>query len=147
MEKSLPLIKVIGLSAAGKSTLVSGLRERGYDARPISQEHSNMPELWRHFEPPDILIHLNLTLAGQRSRRPDVSWTSKWHQQETQRLAHGLDHAHLKIDTSDLTAAQVLGITLHFLESKRIAHAEKPLTPIVRTGSSDKSQKLSDDLN
>jgi hypothetical protein len=146
MEKSLPIIKVVGMSAAGKSTLVVGLRERGYDARPISQEHSNMPELWRHFELPDILIHLNLTLAGQRSRRPDVSWTLKWHRQETQRLAHALDHADLKIDTSELTAAQVLDITLHFLKNQRIANADKPLTPIVRTGSSDKSQKLSDNL-
>ncbi len=146
MEKSLPIIKVVGMSASGKSTLVNGLRDRGYDARPISQEHSNMPELWRHFERPEILIHLNLSLEGQRTRRPDVSWTRKWHEQEAQRLEHAVGHADVKIDTESLTADQVLEIALHYLKNRRIAHADEPLPPIVRTGSSDKTQKLSDEI-
>ncbi len=87
MEKPLPIIKVVGMSAAGKSTLVGRLREVGYDARPVSQEHSNMPELWRHFGEPAVLIFLNVSLEGQQTRRPDVAWTPRWHQQESERLA------------------------------------------------------------
>ena len=64
MSHKLPVIKVVGVSAGGKSTLVRLLRERGYDARAVSQEHSEVPTLWKQFEPPRVLIYLDTTLEA-----------------------------------------------------------------------------------
>ncbi len=75
MPNKLPVIKVVGVSASGKSTLVKGLRAAGYDARPVSQEHSNVPDLWKQFDFPKVLIYLDVTLAMQEKRRPDVEWS------------------------------------------------------------------------
>ena len=72
--KRLPLNKVVGVSASGKSTLVAGLRQAGYYARPVSQEHSHLPDLWQQFDRGRVLIYLDNDLESQRQRRPDVSW-------------------------------------------------------------------------
>ncbi len=134
-EEKLPLIKVVGMSASGKSTLVQGLRAAGYRARPVSQEHSNIPDLWHQFDRPFVLIYLHVDLAGQRRRRPDVSWSREaWHL-EWERLAHARSHADLRIDTGDLTPDQVLEIALRFLRRLGVAHADHPLPPVPATGS------------
>ena len=135
MIDPLPLVKVAGMSASGKSTLVRGLRERGYDARPVSQEHSNIPELWRLFETPAVLIHLDASLTCQRLRRPDVSWSRRYHAQEAARLRHAYDHADLRIDTSDMTPSAVLSLTLVHLEQGGLSHADAALPPVTPTGS------------
>ena len=72
-ERPLPLIKVVGISAAGKSTLVQALRQLGYDAKPISQEHSYIPTLWRRFSLAHLLLYLDNDLVGQRRRRPELA--------------------------------------------------------------------------
>jgi hypothetical protein len=131
----LPLIKVVGLSGAGKSTLVRGLRATGYNARPVSQEHSAVPDLWNQFDAPFILIHLSLTMDAQRTRRADVSWTPEYFAQEEARLRMAYNHAHLRIDTSELTAEEVLKITISYLQSLGVRHAVQPLQPVPSTGS------------
>ena len=50
-------IVVVGPCAAGKSTLVTALRELGYDAHVSGQEHSEIAMLWQHSQP-DVLIAL-----------------------------------------------------------------------------------------
>ena len=55
MVQKLPVIKVVGVSAGGKSTLVRALREHGYDARAVSQEHSHSATLWKQFDVPRVL--------------------------------------------------------------------------------------------
>ena len=87
-ETGRPLIKVVGISAGGKSTLVRNLRNAGYDARPVSQEHSSIPDLWQQFDTPDVLIYLDTTLDAQRTRRPDVTWTAETLRAEERRLDH-----------------------------------------------------------
>ncbi|HRW06634.1 MAG TPA: hypothetical protein P5121_16130 [Caldilineaceae bacterium] len=131
----LPLIKVVGISASGKSTLVKALRQRGYRARPVSQEHSNVPSLWQQFEEPEILIHLDIVLEAQQKRRPDVSWDQRALREEKARLAEAQGHANLKINTSDQTSESVLKIALTFLKQERVRHADHPLPPIRATGS------------
>ena len=133
-ENKLPLIKVIGVSASGKSTLVRGLRAAGYNARPVSQEHSNVPDLWRQFDKPALLIFLDLTQEGQRARRPDVSWSPAWYRTELNRLHHARSHADLQIDTSEQSPEQVREIALLFLRHQNIAHSEEPLPPLAETG-------------
>lgn len=131
----LPLIKVVGVSASGKSTLVQGLRRAGYHAHPISQEHSSVPTLWQQFEPAVLLIYLNVSLEGQRSRRPDVTWSQTARQDEVRRLMHAWEHADLRIDTTHLSSASVLEVALTFLANQRIRHAPGPLEGIPATGS------------
>lgn len=131
----LPVIKVVGISASGKSTLVKRLRRAGYDARPVSQEHSNVGELWQQFEQPTILIYLDADLATQRQRRPDVSWEESWLRQEQERLRHAWEHAQLKINTAMLSPEVVGKIALTFLIQERIRHAAQPLPPLRATGS------------
>src|SRR4051794_16737319 len=80
--RPLPIIKVVGISGSGKSTLVAALRAQGYDARPVSQEHSQVPNLWQQFERSTYLIYLYASLEVQQRRRQDVTWTAAAHQEE-----------------------------------------------------------------
>jgi RNase adaptor protein for sRNA GlmZ degradation len=130
----LPIIKVVGISASGKSTLVSGLRTAGYDARPVSQEHSDVPELWRQFGFSRVLIFLDNDLLGQRTRRPDVAWSEEALALERRRVQDAREHADLRLNTANLTADQVLGLVLAFLEANRIRRSATPLPPLPRTG-------------
>jgi len=139
MPEQLPVIKVVGMSASGKSTLVKGLRAAGYDARPVSQEHSNVPDLWRRFDEADYgrplwLIYLDVDLESQRGRRPDVSWSAKWWRTEQARLHHARAHADLRIDTSAMSPEQVLDVALLFLQQHDVAHADQLLPPVAPTG-------------
>lgn len=134
MHASLPLIKIVGVSAAGKSTLVAALRERGYNARPASQEHSEVPDMWRRIRPPAVLIYLDADLAAQQARRPDVSWSPRALATEKARLQHARAHADLYIDTRSLTAAQVLERAIKFLHERNVVHGTTPLPPLPPTG-------------
>jgi len=133
-DGGLPLIKVVGASGSGKSTLVSGLRRAGYNARPVSQEHSNIPDLWQQFDRPAVLIFLDVDIESQRRRRPDVTWTDEALFTERQRLAHARDHADLRINTSALSPERVLALVLAYLRHARIRHADHPLEPVPATG-------------
>jgi energy-coupling factor transporter ATP-binding protein EcfA2 len=139
MVEKLPLIKVVGVSASGKSTLVEALRAVGWNARPVSQEHSDAPDLWKQFGFPRVLIYLDNDLEGQRSRRPDVSWSAENLAKERQRLRHAYEHADLRINTAHLTAEQVRELVIAFLEANRIRRASTPLPPLPRTGGSSKT--------
>lgn len=143
MSDQLPVIKIVGMSASGKSTLVKGLRAAGYNARPVSQEHSNVPELWRQFDALDYdkpvwLIYLDVSLDGQRARRPDVSWSAKWWRTEQARLHHARAHADLRIDTTEMSPQQVLELALLFLQRHDVDHAGQPLPPVAPTGGARK---------
>jgi hypothetical protein len=136
MTEKLPLIKVVGVSASGKSTLVSELRAAGWNARPVSQEHSDVQELWKQFGFPQILIFLDNDLECQRARRPDVSWDAENLAVERRRLRHAYEHADLRINTGSLTAGQVQEMVMAFLRARSIRCAATPLSPLPRTGGS-----------
>ncbi len=133
--QQLPLIKVVGISASGKSTLVKALRRHGYNTRPVSQEHSNVADLWQQFDQPNILIYLEVDLATQKARRPDVTWDKSWLREENTRLDHARGHAELKINTAGLTGDNVLQIALTFLKNEGVRHADHALSPLNATGS------------
>lgn len=142
LDESLPLIKVVGISAAGKSTLVSGLRQAGYNAHPVSQEHSDVPDLWTQFAKAEMMFYLDTTLEDQRSRRPDVTWSEQTLLQEIKRLAHARDHADLVINTAGSTAEAVLNIALTFLSHNKLKHNDTPLPAIAATGSFRKNERI-----
>ena len=129
------LVKIVGVSAAGKSTLVAGLRRLGYNARPVAQEHSEVPDMWQRIRPPRWLIFLDADLPAQGARRPDVSWSEPWRRTELLRLKHARGHADLLIDTSSLTPESVLQQTVTFLRVNRVQPAPAPLSELPRTGS------------
>ncbi len=130
----LPIVKVVGISAAGKSTLVASLRLAGYDARPVSQEHSNVKELWRQFEVPRMLVYLDVAFEMQRARRTDVSWSEEARAEEVRRLRDARDNADIVLNTTELSREAVLMIVMAWLRAQGIRHAETPLPPIGATG-------------
>lgn len=134
-EDRLPLIKVVGTSGSGKSTLVAGLRRLGYRARPVSQEHSDVPDLWQQFDRPFVLICLYADLAAQCRRRPGGAASQETARREDHRLANARQAADLRIDTSSLTPEQVLKLALVYLRHIRVAHTDSPLSPVPLTGS------------
>ena len=134
MIQKLPIIKVVGVSASGKSTLVRLLRERGYDARAVSQEHSQVATLWKQFEVPRVLIYLDASLEAQRRRRPDGDWTAAHLHEERQRLHNAYAEADLRIDNSQLSSEEVLKMTVAYLRARRIRHAAEPLPLAGATG-------------
>lgn len=130
----LPTIKIVGISASGKSTLSGRLRTLGYNAHPVSQEHSNIPNLWELFGMPDALVCLLLEFEEQSRRRPDVSWQRSTHWQERLRLLHAYSHADVRIDTSHIDIDTIVQIALLMLERKHITRSPNPLPPLTQTG-------------
>ena len=114
MTAKAPLVGIVGPCGAGKSTLAIGLRDRGYNARSIAQEHSFVPDMWQRLTNPDILIYLSVSYQNTKIRR-NMSWTEAEYQEQLFRLRHAIDHADLRIETDQFTAEQVLEQVLTFL--------------------------------
>jgi deoxyadenosine/deoxycytidine kinase len=112
---SKPLIGVVGPCGSGKSTLIAGLETYGYSCRHIAQEHSYVPAMWQVISRPDLLIYLNASFPVSTARRR-LDWQEKDYQEQLRRLAHAREHAHLIIETDDLSPGQVLREALQFLE-------------------------------
>jgi deoxyadenosine/deoxycytidine kinase len=109
-------IGIVGPCSAGKSTLVKGLKQRGYnDTRPISQEHSYVPYMWQRITNPDVLIYLDVSYDNAQKRRW-LNWTPEEYNQQLRRLQHARQHAHLYLDTNPLSVGEVLEVVLRFLE-------------------------------
>ena len=117
MDKSLR-IGIVGPCAAGKTTLITALRDHGYNAKHIAQEHSYVPAMWQIMTHPDVLIFLDAAYETTLLRRK-LSWTTQEYTEEQYRLAHARQHADLCINTDSLTPEQVLAEVLGFLQSER----------------------------
>jgi GTPase SAR1 family protein len=107
-------IVVVGPCAAGKSTLVSALRTRGYDAHVSGQEHSEIATLWQHSEP-DVLIALDVDISAVRARRGD-GWPEWLHDLQVQRLAAASRAANFAIDTTLLSPQSVVDRVVAYLQ-------------------------------
>lgn len=133
-DKRLPQVKVVGISGSGKSTLVRALRAAGYEAKPVSQEHSGVPTLWKEMGVPRVLIYLDVSLAAQQARRQDVPWSEEARTVEVNRLADARANADLRIDTSGQAPHEVCAIALAWLKAQRIRHARAALPALGETG-------------
>lgn len=109
------LVGVVGPCGSGKSTLIAGLEKHGYRCRHIAQEHSYVPTMWQKITKPDLLIYLAASFPVSTVRRK-LNWQKEDHEEQLRRLDHARQHAHLFIDTDDLTPEQVLQRALDFLE-------------------------------
>lgn len=119
-------IAIVGPCSAGKSTLVTALREAGYDARHVAQEHSYVPAMWQRISKPDLLIYLDLSYAVARARRPYIDGGPERLAEQHRRLAHARKHCHLYVNTNGLTPQQVQERVFGFLQSRHLSFAAKP---------------------
>ena len=111
-----PRVAIVGPCAAGKTTLVAALQQRGHDAHAVAQEHSGVPYLWQLGEP-DLLIFLDVALAATAQRREN-EWPQDLYAAQQARLANARQHADLYLDTSALSAAEVAGRVGDFLAAR-----------------------------
>jgi deoxyadenosine/deoxycytidine kinase len=111
-----PLIAVVGPCASGKTLLVQALKERGYNAREVLQEHSYVPAMWQRITQPDILIYLDISEETARQRRPTSAPRGWWRTLE-QRLSHAKKHADLYLRADQAAPHEVLEEVLAFLHS------------------------------
>jgi hypothetical protein len=94
-------VAVVGTCASGKSSVVSELRRRGYDAWAVAQEHSIIHELWRH-QHPDRVVYLQTSLDAIRRRRNAPRWPEWIYTVQLQRLENARSNADLIVDTDAL---------------------------------------------
>lgn len=113
-----PLIGVVGPCGSGKSTLIAGLVTHGYACRHIAQEHSYVPAMWQIISKPDILIFLYASFPISTARRK-LNWQLKDYEEQFRRLSHARKHAHIIINTDELTPEQVLQTTLDYLNVRK----------------------------
>ena len=110
-------IVFVGVCSAGKSTLASKLREKGYRARTVAQEHSYVPHLWQ-LSRPDVLIYLDASLATIRRRRK-ARWPQSMLDDEHLKLAMAREHCDLYVHTDGLLPEDVASRVLTFLNNNR----------------------------
>jgi len=108
------LIGVVGPCGSGKSTLIERLEKLGYTCRHIAQEHSYVKAMWQIISKPDILIYLHASFPVSTARH-NLNWREKDYLEQYHRLSHAREHAHIIINTDDLSPDQVLQQALDFL--------------------------------
>lgn len=115
-SQSQPLVGIVGVCAAGKSTLIAGLEAHGIRTRHIAQEHSFVKDMWKRLTNPDILVFLDASYPATLQRRM-YNWTEADWVEQQRRLEHARAHADLLLDTSALSIEQVLETVLAFIEA------------------------------
>jgi shikimate kinase len=107
-------VVVVGPCGSGKSTLVASLLAAGIEARAVAQEHSRIPELWRHLGDPDALIFLDATPPTITARRQN-DFPAWLYEKQIRRLASARANATLYLQTDTLSANDVERQTLDHL--------------------------------
>ncbi len=110
-----PKLAIVGPCSSGKSTLGGALKAIGYPVRQPTQEHSQVPHLWRHFSQPDYLIYLDVDYKNARLRRPLIDGGPQRLADQHKRLADAFAHHDFYLDTSELTPQEVKTAVLNFL--------------------------------
>jgi broad-specificity NMP kinase len=95
-------VAVVGTCASGKSSVVAALRDRGFDAYAVAQEHSAIPTLWAHLAP-DRVVFLEASLATVRQRRHADAWPEWIYAVQRERLDDARANADVIIATDDLS--------------------------------------------
>lgn len=101
-----PRIAIVGVCAAGKTTLATGLQARGYDAFSVPQEHSVVRALWERKEP-DLLVMLDACWDTTKRRRPNISYGPERLNDQRHRLRHARQQCDLYLPTDELSIEEV----------------------------------------
>lgn len=120
-ERSSLRVAVVGACASGKSTLVAALREAGYDARHVVQEHSYVPDMWKRVGRPDVLVYLDVDYETIRARRPRMQFVPADLAEQKRRLDHARQKSDLYLDTGEMSPAEVEARALSYLEQAAAA--------------------------
>lgn len=107
------LIAVVGVCASGKSTLVRNLKEAGFNAYNVVQEHSCIKRFWNRWNP-DLLVMIDASLGAIKERR-DVTWNENRLKVQHERLRNAKENADLYILTDSLSKEEVLQIVINFI--------------------------------
>jgi hypothetical protein len=110
------LIGVVGPCGAGKSSLVAGLKSKGYLIKHIGQEHSYVPDMWKRLTNPDLLIYLDVSYENTILRRK-LDWSYEEYSEQLHRLRHARQHADLYLDTNPMTLNDVIQVVLSYVTS------------------------------
>jgi len=123
-------IGVVGPCAAGKTTLIAGLKSNGFDARHIAQEHSYVADMWKKLTNPNVLIFLDVSYPYTLRRRR-LTWTIEEYQEQIYRLRHARQNADFYLNTDNLSPQEVVSIVLEYLtQGKFVPRAPGSRTPI-----------------
>lgn len=120
-------IAVVGVCASGKSTLVRGLKELGYEAYAVAQEHSAVPYLWSRRDPA-FLVVLDATYETVRQRR-SVSYGPDRLDEQRKRLRHAREHCDYFLATDRYTIEEVRAHVVAAIEARLFGVAAYPDTP------------------
>lgn len=126
-------IIIVGVCAAGKSTLARRLNERGVSARTVAQEHSCIPDLWR-WSQPETTIYLHASYPAVKRRRNSLMNPAGYDAQ-IQRLRRARDAATIAIDTSDLTPEEVFRLVSARIGREQPQEEDAPLPVTDEPGS------------
>lgn len=110
-------VVVVGVCAAGKTTLVKNLRESGIEAYNVAQEHSGIRKLWQR-KNPDVLVVLDVTLPVILKRR-DVPWGEERLVLQHERLRDARKNADLYIQTDKLDQKEVAAAVVNYIARRR----------------------------
>ncbi|MGH2350088.1 MAG: hypothetical protein ACRDJN_00550 [Chloroflexota bacterium] len=110
-------VTIVGVCASGKTELARRLVARGVDARTVAQEHSHIPELWRHQGTPDVLVYLSASARAVR-RRGRLGFSSQELKDQRRRLAAARRRADLRVRTDHLSPEEVEHAVLRLLAQR-----------------------------
>lgn len=74
-----------------------------------------MPDMWLQRTRPDVLIYLDVSREALLARRPNRDSLANRLPVQRERLAHAREHCDLYVDTSKVTADDVLEQVVTFL--------------------------------
>lgn len=112
-----PRIAVVGVCGSGKTTIVNHLRQRGYDAYVVSQEHSIIRDLWNRRKP-DVLVVLEARLETVRARRNE-EWPGWIYDLQRDRLSDARAHATVIIETDARSIEETVELITQTLKPDR----------------------------
>ncbi len=108
------VIGIVGPCGAGKTTLTRALKQLGFHARHIAQEHSYVATMWKRLVNPDVLIYLDASYPVCTNRR-QLIWSLEEYEEQIFRLRDARACADLIINTDKLTPDEILSRVLTYL--------------------------------
>lgn len=126
-----PTIAIVGVCASGKTALAKALRQGGYSARSLAQEHSYVLGMWRAHGRASVLIYLDASPETINQRLGREDWDEGLVTEQHRRLADARAHCDLYVCTDGLTEAQVVDRVRGFLRERGL---DSPLWEAGRGG-------------
>jgi len=112
-----PHVAVVGVCAAGKTTLVQALTSMGIKANAVPQEHSVVRRLWARLHPQtNLLIVLDAEWETTKMRRPTIMYGPERLEEQRRRLSYALEECDLYLATDDLSIEQVRLQVINWVE-------------------------------